>query len=54
MTVKPVANFVPELMKALMRFKRASAEAEVIYLLKIVTINFSFWDPDNFSRLNEY
>jgi hypothetical protein len=31
MTVKPVANFVPELMKALMRFKRASGEAEVIW-----------------------
>ncbi|WJX09611.1 hypothetical protein P8452_00427 [Trifolium repens] len=31
MTVKPVANVVPELMKALMRFKRASGEAEVIW-----------------------
>ncbi|WJX16044.1 hypothetical protein P8452_06126 [Trifolium repens] len=31
MTVKPFANVVPELMKALMRFKRASVEAEVIW-----------------------
>jgi hypothetical protein len=31
MTVKPVANVVPELMKALMWFKRASGEAEVIW-----------------------
>ncbi|PNY15530.1 ubiquitin-protein ligase-like protein [Trifolium pratense] len=31
MTVMPVANVVPELMKALIRFKRASGEAEVIW-----------------------
>jgi hypothetical protein len=32
MTVKPYANVVPELMmKALLRFKRASVEAEVIW-----------------------
>ncbi|CAJ2675257.1 F-box/FBD/LRR-repeat protein At1g13570-like isoform X2 [Trifolium pratense] len=31
LTVKPVANVVPELMKALIRFKRASGEAEVIW-----------------------
>jgi hypothetical protein len=31
MTVKPFANVVPELMKALMRFKRALVEAEVIW-----------------------
>ncbi|WJX16042.1 hypothetical protein P8452_06124 [Trifolium repens] len=31
MIVKPVANYIPELMKALMRFKRASGEAEVIW-----------------------
>jgi hypothetical protein len=29
MTVKPVANVAPKLMKALMRFKRASGEAKV-------------------------
>ncbi|KAK2452704.1 F-box/FBD/LRR-repeat protein [Trifolium repens] len=31
MTVKPVANVVPKLRKALMRFKRASREAKVIW-----------------------
>ncbi|GAU26963.1 hypothetical protein TSUD_06350 [Trifolium subterraneum] len=31
MTVKPVANVIPKLMKALLRFKRASGEAEVIW-----------------------
>ncbi|WJX16043.1 hypothetical protein P8452_06125 [Trifolium repens] len=31
MTVKPVANVAPKLMKALMRFKRASGEAKVIW-----------------------
>ncbi|XP_024631758.1 F-box/FBD/LRR-repeat protein At1g13570 isoform X1 [Medicago truncatula] len=30
MTVKPVENFIPELMRGLIRFKRASGEAEVI------------------------
>jgi len=31
MIVKPDANFIPELMKALLRFKRASREVEVIW-----------------------
>jgi len=31
MIVKPVANVIPELMKALIRFKRASGEVEVIW-----------------------
>ena len=31
MIVKPVSNVIPELMKALIRFKRASGEVEVIW-----------------------
>jgi len=32
MTVKPVANVGLELMKELLRFRRASGQAEIIYL----------------------
>lgn len=32
MTVKPVSNAGPELVKELLRFRRASGRAEVIYL----------------------
>jgi len=31
MTVKPFENFIPELIIALLQFKRASREAEVIW-----------------------